>query len=133
MGKRLGIPKVCGYMYPLGGTFIALAAVADRMGQGSLDDSIKFRAGELKEAATQLDTAHLGGINISELAREGLTAMLRQTITDADKITIYERYKADEISEEATRLLLGDEFDLLQEDIEAFREAADDDTSKYLV
>ena len=40
------------------------------MSQGSFDDSIKFRAGALKEGATQLDTVHLGGITISELARE---------------------------------------------------------------
>jgi len=38
-----------------------------------------------------------------------------------------------EISEEATRLLLGEEFDLLQEDIEEFAAAAEDDTSQYLV
>jgi len=38
------------------------------MSQESLDDTIKFRAGPLKEAATELDSVHLGGINISELA-----------------------------------------------------------------
>jgi len=103
------------------------------MSQESLDDTIKFRAGPLKEAATQLNAVHLGGINISELAREGLTEMLRRAMTDDDKIAIYERYSAGELSEEATRLLLGDEFDLLQEDIEAFREATEDDTSDYLV
>ena len=103
------------------------------MSQGSLDDSIKVRAGALKEAAIQLDTVHLGGINISELAREGLTEMLRRAMTDEDKINIYERYKDDEISEEAIRLLLGEEFDILQEDIEEFRDAVEDDTSQYLV
>jgi hypothetical protein len=40
------------------------------MSQESLDDAIKFRAGPLKEAATELDSVHLGGINISEFARE---------------------------------------------------------------
>lgn len=103
------------------------------MSQGSYDDTIKFRAGALKEAAGELDAIHLGGINISELARAGLTDMLRRTMTDEDKIKLYERYKAGEISEEATRLLLGEEFDLLQEDIEEFAAAADDDTSQYLV
>ncbi|RRJ31864.1 hypothetical protein [Halocatena pleomorpha] len=103
------------------------------MSQGSYDDTIKFRAGALKEAAGELDAIHLGGINISELARAGLTDMLRRTMTDEDKITLYERYKAGEVSEAATRLLLGDEFDLLQEDIEAFAEVATDDTSQYLV
>ncbi|ELZ37433.1 MULTISPECIES: hypothetical protein [Halorubrum] len=103
------------------------------MSQGSYDDTIKFRAGALKEAAGELDAIHLGGINISELARAGLADMLRRTMTDEDKITLYERYKAGEISEEATRLLLGEEFDLLQEDIEEFAAAAEDDTSQYLV
>jgi len=103
------------------------------MSQGSYDDTIKFRAGALKEAAGEPDAIHLGGINISELARAGLADMLRRSMTDEDKITLYERYKAGEISEEATRLLLGEEFDLLQEDIEEFAAAAEDDTSQYLV
>ena len=97
------------------------------MGQESLDDTIKFRAGPLKEAANELDAVHLGGINISELGREGLTEMLRRAMTDDDKIAIYERYSAGDISEDAARVLLGDEFDLLQEDTEAFREATEVD------
>jgi hypothetical protein len=103
------------------------------MSQESLDDTIKFRAGPLKEAAAELDSIHLGGINISELAREGLTQMLRRTMTDDDKIAVYEHYSAGDLSEDATRMLLGDDFDLLEEDIEAFREAAADDTNDYLV
>ena len=82
------------------------------MSQESLDDTIKFRAGPLKEAATELDSVHLGGINISELAREGLTQMLRRAMTDDDKVAIYERYSAGELSEDAARVLLGDEFDV---------------------
>ncbi|WP_424016107.1 hypothetical protein ACOZ4N_00465 (plasmid) [Halorientalis pallida] len=103
------------------------------MSQESLDDTIKFRAGPLKEAASELDSVHLGGINISELAREGLTQMLQRSITDDDKIAIYERYSAGDISEDAARVLLGDELDLLEEDIDDFREGATDDTSDYLV
>lgn len=103
------------------------------MSQSSYDETIKFRAGALKEAASELDAVHLGGINISELARAGLTDMLRRTVTDEDKIKLYERYEAGELSEEAIRLLLGEEFDLLQEDIKEFAEAASDDTSQYLV
>ena len=103
------------------------------MSQESLDDTIKFRAGPLKEAANELDSVHLGGINISELAREGLTQMLQRAMTDDDKVAIYERYSAGELSEDAVRVLLGDEFDLLQEDIDAFRETTEDDTSDYLV
>jgi len=54
-------------------------------------------------------------------------------MTDDDKIAIYERYSAGDLSEDAARVLLGDELDLLEEDIDAFREAATDDTSDYLV
>jgi hypothetical protein len=113
--------------------FITQPHVFLPMSQESLDDTIKFRAGPLKEAATELDAVHLGGINISELAREGLTQMLRRAMTDDDKIAVYERYSAGDLSEDAARVLLGDEFDLLQEDTDAFREAAEDDTSDYLV
>jgi tRNA U55 pseudouridine synthase TruB len=103
------------------------------MSQESLDDNIKFRAGPLKQAAGELDAVHLGGINISELAREGLTEMLRRTITDEDMITIYERYSDGDLSEDAARVLLGEEFDQLQADIDTFRDAAEDDTSDYVI
>jgi hypothetical protein len=128
--SRFTFYTTCSHM---GEQFITLPLVVRVMSQESLDDAIKFRAGPLKEAATELDSVHLGGINISELAREGLTQMLRRTMTDDDKIAIYERYSAEDLSEDAARVLLGDEFDLLQEDINAFREAAEDDTSDYLV
>ena len=103
------------------------------MSQESLDDTITFRAGPLKEAANELDSVHLGGINISELGRAGLTQMLRRAMTDEDKIAIYERCSAGDISEDAARVLLGEEFDLLQEDTEAFRAATEFDTSDYLI
>ena len=54
-------------------------------------------------------------------------------MTDDDKIAIYERYSTGDLSEDAARVLLGDAFDLLREDIDAFREAAEDNTSDYLV
>jgi hypothetical protein len=59
--------------------------------------------------------------------------MLRRSMTDDDKIAIYERFSDGDLSEDAARMLLGDEFDVLQEDIDAFREAVEDDTSDYLV
>ena len=59
--------------------------------------------------------------------------MLQRAMTDDDKVAIYERYSAGELSEDAAHVLLGDEFDLLQEDIDAFREATEDDISNYLV
>lgn len=52
-------------------------------------------------------------------------------MTDEDKIKIYERYRDDGISEEVTRLLLGEEFDILQEDIEEFRDTVEGHTSEY--
>lgn len=103
------------------------------MSQESLDDPIKFRAGSLKEAATKLDSVHLGVINIIELARKGLTQMLQRPMTDNDKIAIYKRYLVGDLSEGAARVLLGDELDLLEEDIDTLREATEDDTTDYLV
>jgi hypothetical protein len=61
----------------MGKQFIKQARLFPVRSQESLDETIKFRAGPLKEAATELDSVHLGGINISELAREGLTQILR--------------------------------------------------------
>lgn len=78
--------------------------------------TIQFRAGREKEAAEPLDDIHIGGVNISELARVGLTEMLRRSLTDEDKITIYERYDRGEIDEER----------------EAFRKATERDTSSFL-
>jgi hypothetical protein len=103
------------------------------MSQESLDDPIKFRAGPLKEAATNLDSVHLGVINIIELARKGQTQMLQRPMTDNDKIAIYKRYSVGNLSEGAARVLLGDELDLLEEDIDTLREATEDDTTDYLV
>jgi len=103
------------------------------MSQGSYDDTIKFRAGALKEAAGELMRSISAGSISANSPERAFADMLRRSMTDEDKITLYERYKAGEISEEATRLLLGEEFDLLQEDIEEFAAAAEDDTSQYLV
>lgn len=127
-----GTSTICSHTLSNGGTLITESTLLAHMSQSSYDDTIKFRAGTLKEAANELDSIHLGGINISELARAGLTEMLRRTMTDEDKIALYEHYKEDEISEAATRLLLGDEFDMLEEDIEEFAAAAEEDTSQYL-
>lgn len=103
------------------------------MSQESLDDTIKLRTGPLKEAAIELDSIHLGNIDIIELAREGLTQLLRRSMTAKDQIAIYERYSAGDLSEDAARVLLGDELNLLEEDIDAFREASEDGTSDYLL
>lgn len=96
------------------------------------DDTIQFRAGAEKEAATLLDEVHVGGINLSELAREGLIDMLRRVLTDEDRIAIYERYDRGEIDEAVARVLLGDDIDHLAEEEAAFRHAMERDTSSYL-
>jgi len=103
------------------------------MSQESLDDTIKFRAGPLKEAATELDSVHLGGINISELAREGLTQMLQRSMTDDDKIAIYERYSAGDLSEDAARVLRVTSSTSSKRILTPSVRAATDDTSDYLV
>jgi len=42
------------------------------MSQGSYDDTIKFRAGALKEAAGELDAIHLGGSISANSPERGL-------------------------------------------------------------
>jgi len=102
------------------------------MSQGSYDDTIKFR-GRAERGGWRARCDPSRRDQYQRTRPSGLADMLRRSMTDEDKITLYERYKAGEISEEATRLLLGEEFDLLQEDIEEFAAAAEDDTSQYLV
>ena len=114
-------------------TNLILARYPKGMSEGAYDDTIKFRAGSIKEAAHALDEVRLGGVNISELARAGLTEMLRRSMSDEDKIRVYEQYRNGGMSEDAARVLLGEEFDLMQDDIEAFRDAVEAiDTSEYL-
>jgi hypothetical protein len=102
-------------VFPHSEQIIKPARVPAIMSQESLNDTITFDAVPLKEAATKLDSVHLGGINITELAREGLTQMLRRSLTDDDRITIYERYSTGDLSEDAARVLLGDKSDLLRD------------------
>jgi len=83
------------------------------MSQGSYDDTIKFRAGAGKRRlASSMRSISAGSISANS-PRAGLADMLRRSMTDEDKITLYERYKAGEISREATRPA-GEEFDLLR-------------------
>lgn len=102
------------------------------MSDSRYNRTIQFRAGREKEAAELLDTIHMGGINISELARVGLTEMLQRSLTDDDKISVYERYDNGEIEEEVARVLLGDELDHINEERDAFQKATERDTSSFL-
>lgn len=103
------------------------------MSGSSYDKTIQFRAGAEKEAAELLDEIHLGGINVSELARSGLVEMLRRSLDERDQIEVYERYSRGEIDEATARVLLGEKIDQLAEEIEAFEAAAERDTSQFLI
>jgi len=98
----------------------------------SYDDEIKFRVGAEKEAAKLLDNLRVGGVNISQLAREGFEEKLREALTDDDRVEVYEMYDRGEIDEEVARVFLGDDLDRLKDDIREFEEAAERDTSKHL-
>lgn len=102
------------------------------MSDSGYDNTIQFRAGAEKEAAELLDELHIGGINVSELARVGLAEMLRRTLDDDDEIAIYERYDRGEIDEEVARVLLGEKLDRVEDERDAFAAAADRDTSSFL-
>lgn len=99
------------------------------MSGSSYDETIQFRAGAEKEAADILDEIHVGGVNVSELARVGLTEMLRRTLDDEDEMAVYELYSRDQIDEEVARVLLGEKLDAIEEEREAFESAAERDTS----
>lgn len=102
------------------------------MSGSSYDKTIQFRAGAEKEAAELLDEIHIGGVNVSELARVGLTEMLRRTLDEQDEIEIYEQYSRGEIDEDVARVLLGEKIDALEEERDAFETAVERDTSAFL-
>lgn len=102
------------------------------MSGSSYDKTIQFRAGAEKEAAELLDEVHVGGVNVSELARVGLVEMLRRTLDERDEITIYERYRRGELDEETARVLLGEKLERMDEETDAFDAATDRDTSSFL-
>lgn len=99
------------------------------MSSSGYDSTIQFRAGPEKAAAEVLDNIHVGGVNTSELAREGLKEMLRRVVSEDDKIQIYERYSRGDIEADVARLLLGDKLDAMAEDAEDFQRAMELDTT----
>lgn len=100
---------------------------------GSNDDkTIQIRAGVEKEAAGLLDDIHTGGVNVSELARVGLVGMLRQSLTEQDKIAVYERYSRGEIGEGVARVLLGEKLDWMETEKQSFEAVMERDTSEFL-
>ncbi|MFC3959239.1 hypothetical protein [Halovivax cerinus] len=92
-------------------------------------DKIQFRGKTEKEAAQIVDQMRLGGINISELAQQGLQEKLRESLSDEEKITLHQQYTQGKISEDVAELLLGDVLEDIEREREAFEEAADLDTT----
>ncbi len=82
------------------------------------NDKIQFRGAAEKEATRIVDELRLGGINISELARQGLQAKLKETLSDEERIEIHQQYKSGELSEEVAEI----------RETEAFAAATDLDT-----
>jgi len=93
------------------------------------NDKIQFRGETEKEASQIVDEMRLGGINISELARQGLQQMLRETLSEEEKMELHQRYKQGEISEEVARILIGDALEEIECEREAFEDAIELDTS----
>jgi len=89
------------------------------------NDKIQFRGEAEKEATQIVDQMRLGGINISELARQGLREKLQEALSDEEKITLHQRYRQDELSDEVAEILLGDAIEEIQREREAFEEASE--------
>lgn len=92
------------------------------------NDKIQFRGGAEKRASQVLDQMRLGGINTSELAREGLKEKLRETLSDEEKIELHRKYERGEVPQEVAEVLIGDGIAEIEREREAFEEAAALDT-----
>ncbi|MCU4719306.1 hypothetical protein [Halapricum hydrolyticum] len=93
------------------------------------NDKIQFRGEAEKEATQVVDQMRLGGINVSELARQGLREKLREALSDEEKITLHQQYKQGDLSEDVAEILLGDGLAEIEREREAFEEAAELDTT----
>lgn len=93
------------------------------------NDKIQFRGKTEKEASQVVDQMRLGGINVSELARQGLQEKLRETLSDEEKIEIHRRYEQGDISEEVAEVLIGDGLEGIRREKEAFEDAMELDTN----
>jgi len=88
------------------------------------NDKIQFRGKTEKEASKLIDELRLGGVNISELARQGLREKLRETLSDEERAKIHYQYVQGEISEEVANILIGDALIEIDRERSAFEEAA---------
>ena len=95
------------------------------------NDKIQFRGEAEKQATQVVDELRLGGINVSELAREGLKEKLREALSDEEKIAVYRRYEDGEISEDVARTLLGDALDEIEREQAAFEDAMELDRTGF--
>jgi hypothetical protein len=93
------------------------------------NDKIQFRGEAEKEATQVVDQMRLGGINISELARQGLREKLREALSDEEKITLHQRYKQGDISKDVAEILLDDGLEEIERERNAFEEASELDTT----
>lgn len=89
------------------------------------NDKIQFRGEAEKEATQVVDQMRLGGINISELARQGLREKLREALSDEEKIELHQQYKQGDLSEDVAEVLLGDALEEIEREREAFEAAAE--------
>lgn len=92
------------------------------------NDKIQFRGETEKQASKLVDEMRLGGVNISELARQGLREKLREALSDDEKIQIHRRYERGEISEEVAHVLIGEGIEEIEREQAAFEDAAELDT-----
>ena len=93
------------------------------------NDKIQFRGEAEKEATQVVDQMRLGGLNISELARQGLREKLREALSDEEKITLHQRYKQGDISKDVAEILLDDGLEEIERERNAFEEASELDTT----
>jgi len=93
------------------------------------NDKIQFRGEAEKEATQVVDQLRLGGINISELARQGLREKLREALSDEEKITLHQQYKQGDISKDVAEILLDDGLEEIERERNAFEEASELDTT----
>jgi len=96
------------------------------------EDTVQFRSKPIKEVLESLKEIRVGGLNESEVGREAVERLIPEILSDREKIELYEMYERGEISEDAVRIALGDDFDEMERMIEDTSEMAEKDTSRYL-
>jgi post-segregation antitoxin (ccd killing protein) len=92
------------------------------------NDKIQFRGATEKQATQIVDQMRLGGINISELARQGLQEKLRETLSDEEKIELHQRYEEGEIPQDVAEILIGDAIEEIDRERRALEEASELET-----